>query len=51
MQEVYLEDGTDKKIKIGKKLGEPQKQALVRFLQEHQDCFAWSPDDITLLKS
>ena len=46
LQEVCLQQGTDKVVKIGKALDEAVKSELVRFLQEHQDCFAWSLDDM-----
>ena len=31
---------------MGKALCQAEKSKLVSFLQEHQDCFAWSPDDM-----
>ena len=46
LQEVGLQQGAERVVKIGKDLDETPKNKLVRFLQEHQDCFAWSPNDM-----
>ena len=46
LQEVCLQSRAGRVVKIGKDLDETIKSKLVRFLQEHQDCFAWSSDDM-----
>ena len=40
LQEVCLQKDIGRAVKIGKGLDEMLKGKLVRFLQEHQDCFA-----------
>ena len=47
LQEVCLQKDTERAMKIGRGLGEVLKSKLVGFLQEHQDCFAWLPDDLS----
>ena len=46
LQEICLQPGTEKVVRVGKALCEAEKSKLVRFLQEHQDCFTWLPNDM-----
>ncbi|XP_056696908.1 uncharacterized protein [Spinacia oleracea] len=46
MEDIFLEDNSDRSVRIGKGLSSGLRIDLIRLLRDHKDIFAWSAADM-----